>query len=68
MIKLTSEQKSNFDQLMSEFEKTTAPLRVVRRQAEFDSQVYEEKLAELDGKLQSILTAEQIQELRKIGE
>ena len=68
MIKLTSEQESNFDQLMSEFEKETAPLRVVRKQADFDAEVFEEKLVELDEKLRSILTAEQIQALIKLGE
>ncbi len=68
MIKLSSEQKSNFDQLMSEFEKETAPLRVVRRQTDFDAEIYEEKLVELDDKLKSILTAEQIQELRNLAE
>ena len=68
MIKLTSEQKSNFDQLMNEFEKETAPLRVVRRQADFDAEIFEEKLVALDEKLKSILTAEQIQELRKLGD
>jgi hypothetical protein len=57
-LKLSDDQKAAFAKLVAEFDDTTAPLIVVRRQSDLDQQ-YDVEMRKLDAAILALLTAQQ---------
>lgn len=66
-LQLTAEQTATVAKLITEFEETTAPLRVVRDQSKFDSLTFDKALKKLEVAMRSLLTPEQANTLVELG-
>jgi hypothetical protein len=66
-LQLTAEQTATVAKLITEFEETTAPLRVVRDQSKFDSLNFDKALKKLEVAMRSLLTPEQANTLVELG-
>lgn len=66
-VKLTDEQKAAAEKLEAKFDETTAPLRVVQTQSDFEADVFEKHLARFEAAMRSLLTSDQAKVLVEIG-
>ncbi len=67
-LKLTEEQRVAFAKLTAEFERDTAPLRVVRTVKDFDNKAFDKELDELEKSAAALLTEEQRRRLSALAE